>query len=44
MAALELHDIEGPISSDAIQKAIEGLESPQQKVKDTGYFIVPSPS
>ena len=35
MAALELHDIEGPISNEAIQKAIEGLESPLQKVRVT---------
>ncbi|XP_031559721.1 nuclear receptor-binding protein-like [Actinia tenebrosa] len=31
MAALELHDIEGPVSKEAIEKAIQGLESPLQK-------------
>lgn len=32
MAALELHDNEGPVSKEAISKAVEGLEQPMQKV------------
>ena len=32
MAALELHDIEGRVSEEAISKAIAGLEQPLQKV------------
>ena len=32
MAALELHDVEGPVSKEAIERAIQGLESPLQKV------------
>ncbi|XP_048582966.1 nuclear receptor-binding protein isoform X2 [Nematostella vectensis] len=31
MAALELHDIEGPVPKEAITQAIQGLESPLQK-------------
>jgi hypothetical protein len=33
MAALELHDVEGPVSKEAIDRAIQGLESPVQKVQ-----------
>ena len=32
MAALELHDIEGPVLKENITKAIQGLEQPLQKV------------
>ena len=32
MAALELHDTEGPMLKENIRKAIEGLEQPLQKV------------
>ena len=32
MAALELHDTEGPVLRENIRKAIEGLEQPFQKV------------
>jgi len=32
MAALELHDIEGPVLKENISKAIQGLEQPLQKV------------
>ena len=33
MAALELHDTEGRVLKENIQRAIEGLEQPVQKVK-----------
>ena len=33
MAALELHDTEGRVLKENIQRAIEGLEQPLQKVK-----------
>jgi len=33
MAALELHDTEGHVLKENIQRAIEGLEQPVQKVK-----------
>ena len=32
MAALELHDTEGPVLRENINKAIDGLELPHQKV------------
>ena len=35
MAALELHDIEGPVLKENITKAIQGLEQPLQKVLST---------
>lgn len=33
MAALELHDTEGPVLRENINKAIDGLELPLQKVQ-----------
>ena len=33
MAALELHDTDGPVLRDNIFKAIDGLELPHQKVQ-----------
>ena len=33
MAALELHDTEGPVLRENIYKAIDGLELPHQKVQ-----------
>ena len=33
MAALELHDTDGPVLRENIYKAIDGLELPHQKVK-----------
>ena len=35
MAALELHDIDGPVLRENIYKAIDGLELPHQKVQQT---------
>lgn len=33
MAALELHDTDGPVLRENIYKAIDGLEQPHQKVQ-----------
>lgn len=33
MAALELHDTDGPVLRENINKAIDGLELPHQKVQ-----------
>ena len=33
MAALELHDTEGPVLKGDVTKAIAGLEQPRQKVQ-----------
>ncbi len=32
MAALELHDTDGPVTRENMNKAIDGLELPHQKV------------
>ena len=36
MAALELHDTDGPVLRENVLKAIQGLEQPLQKVQRLG--------
>ena len=42
MAALELHDTEGPVLRENVTKAIAGLEQPLQKVRCTLSVVTSS--